>query len=297
MLRDKTLFFEYKRLFSNRIWVVIALCFAISLVFWSYRYKDLEEDLIYKEVVEQYRGNATDEKREDISYKMEYYTRIINEHFTISEKYAKDEISTAEYKEIIADYNYAKANWKGWEKLWENTNRYTQQKNSADYLYEVSWEKLLDNDLQWAFTFLMIILLIPYFYLDRETGFYAMGESFWKYKYQKKNRLCFALVIILLLQVLWIASEHAVVIFQSSIPDPNAAACSLKMLTQIKSGISLGQVYLVKNLLLLLKRCLDVVLLFFAAEKVRGKMLTTVIGLLYLLATNYYYMDWVYRIL
>lgn len=261
------------------------------MILWGYLYKDSEQNLLYQDVVKLYEGNSNSEIIEDIYLKTEYYVQILNEHAMISEKYARNEISDAEYEQVISDYKYAKVYINGWEKLWENAKRYEQQKKLAYFFYEVSWEKLFHNDIQWIFTFLMVILLLPYFYMDRITKFCVIGESCYNYKKQEKCRLYFAIFIMLILQILWIAVELLTVLSQSSIPYPNAAACSLKIFAEIRPTISLAQIYILQNLLLLLKRCLDVVLIFLCAKKLKSQMVTTVFSLIYLLSTNYFYIE------
>lgn len=288
---NKTLTYEYKRLCSGKTWILIALCLIANILFWNIIYKDSEENYLYQEVVESYEGEANSETIEEIYDKMEYYTRVLNEHAVISEKYAKDEISDAEYERMISDYKYAKVYINGWEKLWENAKRYEQQKSGAYFFYEVSWERLVDNKVQWIFTCLLVILLIPYFYLDKSTKFWTIGESYYKYEKQERIRLYFVIFVVLILQTIWIEGELLTVMFQSSLPLPKAAACSLEAFAEVKPTISLVQVYIVQNLLLLLKRCLDVALLSECAKRSKSQMVATVIALIYLLSTNYYYVE------
>ncbi len=53
---------EYKRFFTNKLWICIAIFLLVNSIIWGYKYKEHEEDIIYNEMVEEYRGKATAKK-------------------------------------------------------------------------------------------------------------------------------------------------------------------------------------------------------------------------------------------
>lgn len=291
------LFYECKRFFKKWVWLWIAICFVLNIVIGIHTYQESEQDMIYKELVNQYQGSAEQEKVSEIYDRTEYYSRILDEHAEISEKYAKNKVSDEDYAQLIADYKYAKNHMDAWLRLQENAHRYEKQEYVPHFLYDVSWTKLFENRMQWVFTFLMITLLIPYFFLDRDSNFYQLGESYYGYKKQETYRICLALAVIVLLQVLWNISELLVLLSQSSLPNSNAPACSLEILRQINPKVSLGVFYGIWNITLFIKRICDVMIAFFLSLKCKNQMATTVMILVYLLATNFYFTEFLKWIL
>ena len=63
---NKLLQLEYKRFFTNKLWICIAIFLLVNSIIWGYKYKEREEDIIYNEMVEEYRGKATAEKIQQI---------------------------------------------------------------------------------------------------------------------------------------------------------------------------------------------------------------------------------------
>lgn len=291
------LFYECKRLFPKWAWVWITICFVINIVIGIHTYQESEQDITYKEVVNQYVGISKQEKISEIYSRAEYYSQILDDHAAISEKYAKNEISDEDYAQFIADYKYAKNHLDAWLRLQENALRYEKQESTTHFLYDVSWTKLFENKIQWVFSFLMIMLLIPYFFLDRESSFYVMGESYYRYKKQERYRLYLAVAVIMLIQVLWDTSELLVLLSLSSLPNPTAPACSLEIMEQVNPKVSLLVFYVIQNITFLVKRILDVVITFFVALKCKNQMVTTVIMLVYLLVTNFYFTEFLKWIL
>lgn len=291
------LLYECKRFFKKWVWLWIAICFILNIVIGIYTYQESEQDTIYKELVNQYQGSAEQKKISEIYDRAEYYSKVLDQHAQISEKYAKNKVSDEDYAQFIADYKYAKSHMDAWLRLQENAYRYEKQESVPHFLYDVSWTKLFENKIQWVFTLLMLTLLVPYFFLDRDSNFYQIGESYYGYKKQETCRLCLALTVILLLQVLWDISELLVLLSQSSLPNSNAPACSLEILRQVSPEVSLGVFYGIRNITLLIKRICDVMILFFLTSKCKNQMVTTVMILVYLLATNFYFMEFLKWIL
>lgn len=285
------LFYECKRFFTKWVWIWITICFLLNIVIEIHTYQESEQDIIYKEVVNQYVGISEQEKIIEIYDRTEYYSQVLDDHAEISEKYAKNEVSDEDYAQFIADYKYAKNHLDAWIKLQENAHRYEQQEHVSHFLYDVSWTKLFENKIQWLFTFLMIMLLMPYFFLDKDSNFDRIGESYYRYKKQERYRFCLAATLITLLQVLWNISELLVLLSQSSLPNPTAPACSLEIMEQVNPEVSLLIFYVIWNMAFLVKRLWDVVITFFVALKCKNQMVTTVIMLVYLLVTNFYFSE------
>ena len=75
------------------------------------------------------------------------------------------------------------------------------------------------------------------------------------------------------------------------IPNITSPVCSLEICNGVKETISLVHFYVLKCLLGLMKCGVDVWFTYLMAEKLKSKMLTTIIILIYLLATNLYYVE------
>lgn len=283
--------YEYKRFFSKGVWCWIAICCVITTVLLGYRYKENEQDLVYKEVVEQYHGIATQEKIRDIYEKTMYYSQVLNDHVLVTENYARGNMSDEEFQQFMDDYKYAKRTIEGWEKLCLKAEQFENQTCRTYFFYDVAWEKLFQNDIQIVLIFLISSLFIPYFYYDKESNVCCIAESFFNYQEIKKYRLRMAIVWILMLQILWMLVEICMVCYMSSIPDATATVCSIATCKDVAESFSVMKFYILKNLTLFIKRVIDILLLYFVAEKIESKMQTTIIGFAYLAITNWYYME------
>lgn len=283
--------YEYKRFFSKGLWCWIAICCVITIALLGYRYKENEQDTVYKEIVEQYHGIVTQEKINDIYEKTMYYSQVLNNHVLITEDYARGNISDEEFQQFMNDYKYAKRTIEGWKKICLKAEQFENQTCKTYFFYDVAWEKLFQNDIQIVSIFLISSVFIPYFYYDKESNMCCIAESYSNYQEIKKYRLHIAITWILILQILWMLVEAFMVCCMSSIPDATATVCSLETCKEVSESFSLMKFYILKNLTLLVKRVIDIFLLCFASEKLENKMQTTIIGLVYLVITNWYYIE------
>lgn len=280
--------YEYKRFFTWKLWIWIGICFLINIAFFVCKYRESEQDWLYQEVVEQYRGISTKEKISDIYEKTNYYSEVLGNHAAVSEEYARGKISDEKFQQFISDYKYAQHSINGWLKVQENACRFEEQGEKTYFLYDVAWEKLFSRDAEWIFVFLMLSLFVPYFYLDQDSDIHTIGESYFRYRKVKRCRLYFAMAIVTILKVLWILSEWIVILSVSSLPDAGAAVCSIAVCREVRATISLVEFYWFRNLLILIKSVLDLFFLCFLSNKMKNKMQTTVILLIYLLVTNFW---------
>lgn len=283
--------YEYKRMFSRKIWCWIVICFLVNIVLWGFKYKETEQDAIYREIVNEYTGIATKEKIDEIYQKTEYYAKVLEQHVFIAEEYAKGNVSEEEFQHFMNDYKYAKKYINGWLKLQDNAARFEIQNKNTWFFYDVGWNKLFENDVQIIFVFLFITLLIPYFYQDKDSNLCLVYESYFDYAKIKKLRVYYTIMLFGVLQVIWIVAEIGTVLFMTSIPDMASSVCSLEICTGVKDAISVIHFYAFRNLLLLLKRIIDVLFVYLMAEKLKSKMMTTIIILIYLMITNLYYVE------
>lgn len=283
--------YEYKRLFSPKLWCWIAICCLVNIVLWGFKYKETEQDTIYREVVNEYTGIATKEKIKEIFEKTEYYSQVLEQHVFITEEYAKGNISEEEFQHFMDDYKYAKKYINGWLRLQENAARFEVQDKDTWFFYDVGWNRLFENDVQIIFVFLFITLLIPYFYQDKDSNLCFIYESYFDYAKIKKLRVYYAIILFAVLQVIWIVVEIVTVLFMTSIPDMASSVCSLEIYAGVKDSISVIHFYTFKAVLLFLKRVVDVLFTYLMAEKLKSKMMATIIILIYLMITNLYYVE------
>lgn len=283
--------YEYKRFFSWRLWIWIGACCVLNMLLWGFKYNESEQELIFKEIVEQYRGISTKEKICDIYEKTEYFSWVLDQHLVVAEDYARGDISDEEFQHFMDDYKYARKTINGWLKLYENANRFEKQANTTYFFYDVAWEKLFRNDMGCIFIFLSITLWIPYFYLDRDSALRPIEESYFNYKKIKRYRLCYAMLLGVVLQMVWTILELGIVLSMSTIPDASATVCSISVCKEVSGTISIIQFYVLKNLAFLLKRIIDVGFVYFISEKFKSKMQTTVFTLVYLAITNLGYVE------
>ena len=283
--------YEYKRCFFWKMQLWVLLCFCISAAFFWYEYRESEEDVLYKDIVGLYQGASSQQKIDEIKEKTAHYAQALIDHDAIANLYARNGMSDEEFEQFMEDYRHAKKYMNSWERLESNALRFEEQSSSTYFFYDTAWNKLFSNQIGVPFLLLLIPLLIPYFYLDADSGFESMGESYCNYRQIKKYRLRFALIFLLLLQVIWMAKEFVVILFTSSLPHADMSACSLSVCSEISGSVSLLLFYILRNIILLLKRILDTFLIYFLADRIKGKMQTTVIILIYLLATDWYYLE------
>lgn len=283
--------YEYKRCFFRKMRLWMVLCFLISCVFFWFEYREGEADILYKDIVGQYRGVATQEKIEEIQEKTAHYQQVLAREAEVLDDYARDKISDGEFNVFIEDCRHAKKYMNSWLRLQENALRFENQEGETYFFYDTAWGKLFANKIGWPFLFLFITLLVPYFYLDIDSGQQEIIQSYCGYPQLRGYRLRFAAVSIVLLQMLWAALELFVVLLASSLPDRGMSACSLAVCQNIGDSVSLLQFFVLKNLMLLLKRGVDVCVLHFLSGRVKNKMAATALLLIWLLITDMYYLE------
>lgn len=280
--------YEYKRLFSRKLWLWIGICFLLNLAGLICKYRENEDDFLYREIVEQYRGVSTEEKISDIYEKTAHYILVLENHAAVAEEYARGNVSDKEFQQFIADYKYAERSIDSWVKVQEKAGRFAEQGKTTYFFYDTAWEKLFENNADWIFLFLLMTLLVPYFYLDRDSDLYGIAKSYANYQRMEQYRLYGAVAVVLFFRITGILSELLVILSVSSLPDALSTVCSLEKCRNVGASVTLLQFYIVRNLLLLLKSVVDVFLLKFMSEKIRNKMQTTIILLIYLAVTNFY---------
>lgn len=283
--------YENKRMFSRKTWCWIVICCLMNTILWTFKYKETEQDIIYREVVSQYTGIATKEKIEEIYEKTEYYLQCLEQHVYITEEYAKGDVSEEEFRHFMEDYKYAKKYINGWLRLQEKATGFEIQDEETYFFYDAGWSRLLKNDVQIVFVFLFITLLIPYFCQDKDSKLSSIYESYLDYVRIKKIRVYYAIILFGVLQVIWIIVEIITVLIMTSIPNITSPVCSLEICNGVKETISLIHFYVFKCLLSLMKCGVDVWVTHLMSEKLKSKMLTTIIILIYLLTTNLYYVE------
>lgn len=283
--------YEYKRCFFRKMQLWMVFCFLISGALFWFEYRESNQDVLYKDIVEPYRGLATQEKIDEIKEKTAYYQQVLAIHQETSDLYARDKISDEEFDAFIKDYRHAKKYVDSWLKLCDNALRFEAQESQTYFFYDVAWGKLFANKIGWPFLFLFITLLVPYFYLDIDSKQQEIIQSYCGYPKLRQYRLRFAAISVVLLQILWAATELTVILLVSSLPDKGMSACSLSVCSQISSSVSLLQFFVLKNLLLLLKRAVDSGVLYCLSGRIKNKMVATVLLLIYLLITDMYYLE------
>ena len=283
--------YEYKRCFFRKMQLWMVICFCISAAFFWYEYRESAEDVLYKDIVGLYQGASSQQIIDEIKEKTAHCAQALIDHDAIADLYARNGMSDEEFELFMEDYRHAKKYMNSWKRLEENALRFEEQSSLTYFFYDTAWNKLFSNQIGVPFLLLLISLLIPYFYLDADSGFEPMGQSYCNYRQIKKYRLRFALVSLLLLQTIWMAEEFVVILLTSSLPHADMSACSLSVCSEISSSISLLFFYILRNFILLLKRILDTILIYFLADRIKGKMQTTVILLIYLLVTDWYYLE------
>ncbi|MGN0249879.1 MAG: hypothetical protein ACI4EH_00735 [Oliverpabstia sp.] len=278
--------YEYKRLFPVSTWIcIIMFTAAFFLLSWK-TYEETEEDRCYREVVQEYRGIATSEKIEEIIERAEHYQTVLDTHYQTAEDYAKGKVSDEEFQDFMDDYYYAKEYISGWSKLKEHALRYQGQEQKTYFLYDTAWEKLFENKVDILFVFLMILCFIPYFYKDVDVRWKSIGESYKGYQELKKRRLFFAIFLVLVMQAVWCMGELGILLITDAIPDSHASMCSLLAGTGMREGVSLLGFYIIRTVLLLIKRIVDLLVLEFLSDHGDNKMLAAAVLLVCLLITD-----------
>lgn len=310
--------FEYKRFFHRKIWICIVFCFLLQLIFMGIKYKESPEDVVYQEVLESYCGLATVEKIEEITEKTIYYEQTLAEYKWMVEQYARNEITDAQFFSYMEEYKYAKQTICGWQRLNEHAHRFLAGDGTYYFFYDVSWEKLFAQDSQWLYTILLVLLLLPYYYRDRDVRCYEMTHSYCGFYQVEKYRLCYGVCVAVIIQIVCVCIELFMALTMSRLPDYMATAKSLFVGTSISEvnrvtgmrilgddGIlSLGflsavieycdEVTLLTFLilrvgLLILKRVVDVVFLNLCACCMKNKMQAAVVVLGVILGTNVFF--------
>lgn len=279
-------YYEWKRLFSVSTWVCILLLSAVFFFFSWKSYEETEEARCYREVVQEYRGVVTVEKIEEIVEKAEHYQMVLDTHYQTAEDYARGKVSDEEFEKFMGDYYYAKEHITGWNRLKEHALRYQEQGQKTYFLYDIVWEKFFQNKLNMLFVFLMILCFVSYFYKDVDVGWKSIGETYSNYGKVKRWRLFFAILVTIVLQIIWMAGELGVLFAVQGIPDSYASACSIMAGAGMSDTISLQELYIVKTIVTLVKRVVDIFLLKLLADRVDNKMLTAAVWLVYLAGSD-----------
>ena len=289
--RKDLLQYENKRFFSKKLWVCIIIFFVINSIFLGYRYKETKDDIIYKEIVNEYKGESTTEKNQQIIDNAIYYNNIIESYLEVTDEYARGKINDDVFEKYISDYNYAKHHINALERLSDHAKTFLKSDSKTFYFYDVAWDKLLDKHIDWSFLFMTIILFVPYFYIDYDTKIFAINNSYYKYKKILHFRLKYAICVIILLQVVWFAMELGIVNIFSSLPDAFSSACSLQGFTSVHSIISLLSLFVIKMIIFIIADILAIVVLYFISAKLRNKILATILMIFYLPLSWYVCME------
>lgn len=307
--------FEYKRFFHRKIWICIVFCFLLQLIFMGIKYKESPEDVIYQEVLESYRGLATVEKIEEIIEKTTYYERTLAEYEWMVEQYARNEITDAQFFSYMEEYKYAKQTIGGWQRLNEHAHRFLAGDGTYCFFYDVSWKKLFAQDSQWLYTILLVLLLLPYYYRDRDVRCDEMAHSYCGFYQIEKYRLRYGVCVAVIIQIVFVCIELFMALAMSRLPDYMATAKSLFVGASM-SGVdkvagmrifgdggilSLGFLsavigyggevtlltfLILRVVLLFLKRVVDVVFLNLCARGMKNKMQAAVVVLGGILGTS-----------
>lgn len=259
--------YEYKRCFFKKMQLWMLFCFLIGIALFWFEYRESQEDILYKDIVGQYQGPVTQEKMEEIKEKTAHYEQVLAREAEVLDDYARNKISDEEFNVFIEDCRHAKKYRNSWLRLQENVLRFEVQDKETYFFYDTAWGKLFANKIGWPFLFLFISLLVPYFYLDLDSKQQEIIQSYCGYPQLRRYRLGFAAVSIVLLQILWAAAELAVVLFVSSLPGKEMTVCSLAVCQKTVDSVSLLQFFVLKTMILLLKReWMWVSYIFYPAE-------------------------------
>ncbi len=177
------------------------------------------------------------------------------------------------------------------ERLANHAQRFSKSDSETFFLYDVSWSKLFENHIEFPFVFLVIILFVPYFYKDYDSGFYDVSASYYRYKSVLRFRLKYSILILLVLQAVWFFTEMVIVLSLSSLPDLSSSACSLQNYMEVSSATSLLLLYIEKIGLISLANVLAIFILYFLSIKIKNKIQAAIIMIIYLPAAQYVCME------
>lgn len=285
---------EAKRFFSNFTIVMVILFLLLKIFASLYQYRETEQDRYYLELVSKYEGIAEETKRQEILEKYEYYRQILAQFPEIQMDYATGKLTKREFEVAKEEHTYAETYFSAWERLNENTMRFDSSQNGDEmyYFYDITWEKLLDvGKLDILYLFLIQVVILPYFSLDRDSGLYPAARCMVNYKKVEKYRIFYGIVFAMVCVLLFTFIEVVSAWFANELPFLEYTANSLSVYGGARFSFSVMEMLLVKNLCRMIEEVVTIILLGVLTKVLNNKIIVMILIIGYMVVTN----QWVLR--
>jgi len=171
---------EFKKLYTNPAFILCLLGLILAKGAYSYEYRYIfprEDDKVWQIFMEEYAGEYTEEKYEDILALRKKLSSITGKKDEMDAAMDAGTIDRKEYSDYIQEYNMAERKLDSYMRLRNYATRLKEldaQGIKVSFVYDTGWKNLFIycND-----TFLLAVCaLIPIFAFqtDRQNGFYPL---------------------------------------------------------------------------------------------------------------------------
>ncbi len=172
----KLFLYELKKIFSPKILIVLAA--VLMLQFWlCYIPSGQEHEYsidVYKQYLEQYGGEFTEEKYQSLLARSAEIGNIIAVHDDMVDAYQKEKISFDEFEEYNFQYHKASSE-ESTVKYLVKKSEYFKEIGGCVYFYDTDWEDFLGGaGFNFFAAFAVIFLVIPVFCNEHQSNARSM---------------------------------------------------------------------------------------------------------------------------
>lgn len=276
----------YKILISSKyIYIVLALL-IIKIGVASEEFKPYKSysDQVYKEYMLLLEGELTPEKSRFITEEREKISSTLSLRSTMQSRYINNEISSDEYSDYLAEYNYALSRNEVLSSI-EKHKVYIENSvadgKSAWFVYDSGWKMLFGADFDWTLFVVCLLIFSSMFAVEysQKASLYAFLNIMRCCKKGRKyifiSKIAFCLLVSSVLAIVWCLIDLFFVNSSFDLPSLSAPIQSIESYSSIALSLSIKQ-YLACFIIVRVLSCVVLSLLSCVLSCLITKQLFTV---------------------
>jgi hypothetical protein len=315
--------FEMKRLFGSKVNLIIfAIFFCVKFVF-SWLGATPADDLLYREYMSRYSGIYTVENERKLQAEEMHFRTVFDMSAQMYEAYMQDRISHEEYMTYTKQYAKAEAHLEVIPDVLErmkylknrvdeaqvlasrkkaaeqtNDNKISQMtalqlsgyERPAEMFYQIGWEAYIgENRFDFLLYMLILILLVPYFSKDYESGMIALIHTSRHSASVKSMRVILSLFLCAGLIVVFRTLDYVTYAVRLGLPNGEASIQSLTVFSSYTGVMSLQAMLLTSLLFQILGAAALILVIYGAANILKN---TVFVALCYFVLVFFPYLDY-----
>ncbi len=244
-----------KLILQKAVLFSVILLLAIKCLFSYYAFQPSNSyaDHVYHEYMEQLKGELTQDKLDFIISERNRINNALSSFEDMQQAYLRDEIDFDTYSSFLSEYNYAYSRNELFTVIEEHSeylDNIEKIGETAWFLYDTGWKKLLFSGFDWTLYAVLIILISGTFVVefDKKSSSGSFSNILRSTKHGRNKtfikKLILMLISTILCTVLWNSIDYINIDLSYNLREFSAPIWSIESMNVFANNITIGQ-YLV----------------------------------------------------